>query len=137
MPHHIELAHIDALTSAFFDMFSLEPEGSVDLNRIHELFIPEGLIVKAVAGAMAAYDLPGFVAPRVALLNGGSFSSFHEQEVSGDTMIFGNVAQRFSRYRKWGVQNGTPFEQFGTNTFQYVKTPEGWKISALAWDDEP
>jgi len=71
------------------------------------------------------------------LLNGGAFASFHEQEVSGTTEIFGNIAQRFGRYRKWGVQNGVAFEQFGTKTMQFVRTPEGWKISALAWDDDP
>lgn len=128
---------IDLLTAAFFASFSLEDGGRVNLERIHALFIPKGLIVKAVTGSFEAYDVAAFVAPRVALLNSGAFASFHEEEVSGTTEIFGNIAQRFGRYRKWGIQNGQAFEQFGTKTMQFVRTPEGWRISALAWDDDP
>ena len=128
---------IDGLTAAFFNLFALDAGGRVDLDGIHDLFIPEGVIVKACVGAMEVYDVCAFVTPRVQLLNSGAFTSFHEQEVSGQTDIFQNIAQRFSRYRKWGERAGMTFEQFGTKSIQFVRTPEGWKISALVWDDDP
>ncbi len=128
---------IDGLTTAFFNLFALDEGGRVDLDAIHDLFIPEGVIVKACTGAMEVYDLSSFAAPRVQLLNSGEFTSFHEQEVSGKTDIFQNVAQRFSRYRKWGERAGVAFESHGTKSIQFVKTPGGWKISALVWDDDP
>ncbi|UUZ70087.1 hypothetical protein LP416_13350 [Polaromonas sp. P2-4] len=31
---------------------------------------------------------------------------------------------------------GAPFEARGVISTQFVRTPEGWKISAMAWDDE-
>jgi hypothetical protein len=51
-------------------------------------------------------------------------------------VIFGNVAHRFSAYAKAGISDGTSFEARGVITTQFVKTLGGWKISAMAWDDE-
>jgi hypothetical protein len=52
------------------------------------------------------------------------------------TDIFGGIAQRFSLYEKSGVQLGRPFLTRGVKSLQFVRTAEGWKIAAVAWDDE-
>lgn len=56
--------------------------------------------------------------------------------VHGRTEVFGDIAQHFGSYAKAGVQDGTPFTGRGMNTLQFVRTPDGWRISAAAWDDE-
>ena len=61
---------------------------------------------------------------------------FSEYELCETTQIFGNVAHRFSSYAKSGTLNGTSFTARGMISTQFVKTTEGWKISAMAWDDE-
>jgi hypothetical protein len=55
------------------------------------------------------YDVDGFIAPRRTLLTGGTLQEFRQWEVSGRTDVPGDVAQRFSRYAKAGVQGQTPF----------------------------
>jgi hypothetical protein len=50
--------------------------------------------------------------------------------------VFGDVAQHFCSYEKSGVQDGVPFTGRGMKTVQLVRMPEGWRISAVAWDDE-
>ena len=47
-----------------------------------------------------------------------------------------NVAHRFSAYVKSGTSSGTSFDARGMVTTQFIKTPGGWKMSAMAWDDE-
>ena len=56
--------------------------------------------------------------------------------VHGRTEVFGDIAQHFGSYAKAGVQDGTPFTGRGMKTLQFVRTPDGWRISAAAWDDE-
>jgi hypothetical protein len=59
-----------------------------------------------------------------------------EVELSEITEIFGNVAQRFSAYAKFGTIKGAPFAARGMIATQFIRTPAGWKMSAMAWDDE-
>lgn len=130
-------AQIDELTSAFFNVFSREDGANVSLAPIYQMFIPEASIVKGGAGATEVYSLATFIEPREKLLNGEALTSFREEEISGRTEVFGSIAQRVSLYRKWGVLSGEPFENRGTKVLQFAKMPAGWKISALAWYDEP
>jgi hypothetical protein len=46
------------------------------------------------------------------------------------------VAHRFSTYEKRGVRDGTPFAARGRIATQFVRTPGGWRITSMAWDDE-
>jgi hypothetical protein len=69
-------------------------------------------------------------------VNSGELTSFEEVEIAEITEIFGNVAHRFSTYEKSGTMKGVPFGGSGMNTTQFVMTPAGWRISAMAWDDE-
>jgi RimJ/RimL family protein N-acetyltransferase len=127
---------IDGLTASFFRLFAANEAGNVSLERIRRLFVAKGVIVKACGEAYELYDLAQFIAPREKLLNDGTLVGFREWEESARTEVFGCIAQRISFYRKSGRLNGTAFETRGVKTFQFVKTPRGWRISALAWDDE-
>jgi hypothetical protein len=127
---------IDALASAFFAAFCNEG-GRVDLSRLADLCLPDARIVKAVGAVPECCDLASFIAPRDALLNGGRLCGFSEREVESRTDVFGNVAQRWSRYRKCGVLDGVRFEGEGWKSLQCVRTPQGWRIAAVAWDDVP
>ncbi len=70
------------------------------------------------------------------LVRTGELTRFREWELSETTVGFGNVAHRFSAYAKSGTMKGVPFEVRGMISTQFVLTPAGWKISAMAWDDE-
>ena len=50
--------------------------------------------------------------------------------------MFGDIAQHFGGYAKSGIQDGTPFTGRGMKTMQFVRTSAGWRITAVAWDDE-
>lgn len=42
----------------------------------------------------------------------------------------------FSAYGKSGTLKGVSFEARGMISTQFVRTPAGWKMSSMAWDDE-
>ena len=127
---------IDALAGAFFKVFCNKGGTRPDLLHIYDLFIPEGLIIKHGANGPESFDLARFIAPRERLLSDGTLTEFEEEEVCSRTWVFGNIAQRISLYRKSGCLSGQPFQGRGVKTSQLVRTAQGWRFSALAWDDE-
>jgi hypothetical protein len=129
-------AAIDRLVAAFFAAFSPDAEGKVELGVIRRLFLPQGLLIKTCGPVPEVYTVLEFIEPRQRLLNDGTLVDFREEELCERTDIFGNIACRFSLYRKQGIWSGQPFEAMGMKTIQFVLTPEGWRMSSLLWDDE-
>lgn len=127
---------LDELVNTFFGLFSVKEGCKVDLSAVNRLFIPEGVIIKNTDSAPEIYNLQQFIEPREKMLNEGVLIDFKEEELFEKTEIFGNIAHRFSLYKKSGVLSGTTFETKGMKTIQFIKTPNGWKMSSLAWDDE-
>ena len=127
---------IEAIVRTFFAAFTSAPDNADRLDALRAVFLPEAVIVRTGGGEPAVYGVDSFIAPRQALLSGGSLVDFSEWEVRGHTEIFGDIAQHFGSYAKAGVQDGTPFTGRGMKTLQFVRTPAGWRISAAAWDDE-
>ena len=129
-------AAIAGIVRTFFAAFSSGPDADARLDALREAFLPEAVIVRTCGAEPAVYDLDSFIAPRQALLSGGTLVDFHEWELTGHTEVFGDIAQHFCSYAKAGVQDGTPFTGRGMKTLQFIRTPAGWRISAAAWDDE-
>lgn len=127
---------IDEVTAAFFNAFTNRGGAQPDVDVLYRLFIPEAVIVKTVGGSPVVYDVASFVEPRRTILTDGSLTDFREEETSEQTEVFGNIAQRFSRYSKSWVVSGERFAGAGTKSINFVRTPAGWKIASLVWDDE-
>ena len=124
------------LTSAFFSAVSFETGQSPSYERLFELFIDGGLLIKNSGATPEVSSVREFIAPRQATVDAGELTRFHEAETSARSEIFGNVAHRFICYAKSGTLNGVPFEGRGMISVQFILTPAGWKMSAMAWDDE-
>lgn len=127
---------IDRLTSAFFGLFSNLDGARPDLEKIFDLFVPQGLIVKCGGPDPEISTLRDFITPRQELLSDGSLTEFSEVETSESTQIFGSLASRLSVYRKSGCRDGTWFSSRGVKSFQFVETPRGWRILSMSWEDE-
>jgi hypothetical protein len=129
-------AALAELVRTFFAAFSSGPGCAERLDALRSVFLPEAVIVRAGGSAPTVYGVDSFIAPRQALLTGGTLVDFTERELSGRTEVFGDIAAHFCSYAKSGVQDGTPFAARGMKTIQFVRTADGWRISAAAWDDE-
>ncbi|MEV8528744.1 DUF4440 domain-containing protein [Streptomyces sp. NPDC052000] len=128
-------AELDRLMSRFLGAFTNTDGRRPDVDRVREVFIPQGMIISNVGDEPVVYDLDAFIEPREKILTDGSLTEFSEWEVAEHTEVFGSVAQRFSEYRKSGFLNGTWFEGSGHKATQFVRTPAGWRMSSMAWDD--
>ncbi|MGC5344040.1 DUF4440 domain-containing protein [Streptomyces sp. DT171] len=127
---------IDTVTAEFFGAFDNRGGKAADVDRIRLLVLPRGVIVKT-APEFTVYTVDEFIEPRRRLLSDGRLVEFSEWETSERTEIAGDIASRFSEYSKSGVLDGEPFEGAGTKTIQFVRTEDGWRITAFAWFDRP
>lgn len=127
---------LDHLAAEFFRAVSFESGETPPYENIETLFIEAGLLIKNSATTPEISTVRQFLAPRQAMVASGELTRFREAELSETTEIFGNVAHRFSAYEKSGTLKGVPFEARGMISTQFILTPAGWRISAMAWDDE-
>ncbi|MFF1481130.1 DUF4440 domain-containing protein [Streptomyces sp. NPDC058301] len=128
-------SELDELIRTFLGAFTNTGGTRPNVDVIREVFIPQGMIISNVGGNLVVYDLDAFIEPRERMLTDGTLTEFSEWEVAERTEIFGSVAHRFSEYRKSGFHKGEWFEGTGHKTTQFVRTPDGWKMSSMAWDD--
>ena len=127
---------LDRLTAEFFRAVSFEAGEEPSYQSIYALFIDRGLLIKNSGATPEVSSVRQFIEPRQATIAAGELTRFRETELSETTEVFGNVAQRFSAYAKSGTMNGIPFEARGMVATQFILTQDGWRISAMAWDDE-
>ncbi|NUR74326.1 MAG: GNAT family N-acetyltransferase [Hamadaea sp.] len=128
-------AAVDALATGFLSLFTNVGGVVPDLSRIHELFVPDGVIANGGPRA-GLFSLDAFIAPRQELLTSGELTEFSEWETWERTEFFGDVAHRLTRYRKQGVLRGEPFTGSGTKSMQFLRTKDGWRVTAVSWDDD-
>ena len=129
-------AAVEAVVHTFFEAFTSGPGCDERLDELAGLFLPEAVVVRTCGGEPTAYDVAGFIAPRRALLTGGTLTGFREWELDGRTDLFGDIAQHFCSYAKEWTQDGAEQHGRGMKTTQLVRTGAGWRIAAVAWDDE-
>ena len=129
-------ADLDALTAEFFGAFDNRGGQPADVARLRTLMLPGGVIVKT-GPEVTVYTVEEFIAPRERLLNDGRLVEFTEWETSERTEIAGDIASRVGEYRKSGFLDGESYEGAGVKTFQFVRTPDGWRIAAFSWYDQP
>jgi hypothetical protein len=128
-------SQIDDLVGTFFAAFTSGPDVEERLDALREVLLPEALIVRT-CGAPVSYDVAGFIEPRRKLLTSGRVTDFHEWEVDGTTEVYGDVAHHWCTYAKAWVEDGEQRTGAGAKSIQLVRTGTGWRISAVAWDDE-
>ncbi|NQX37922.1 Protein N-acetyltransferase, RimJ/RimL family [Pedobacter steynii] len=126
---------LNQLTHRFFGIFNNTNEDQPDWGMINETCLPEAIFIKKTGLEEEVYHLQSFIAPRRKILSDGTLKEFKEWETLAETKISGNIAQRFSKYEKSGALNGTSFKASGNKIFQFIKTWEGWRISAVVWED--
>ncbi len=127
---------IDALIARFFSAFDNRGGRKPQIADVTDCLAEKATIVRRFAAGFDLYSPSEFAAPRIALLNGGTLSEFHEWEVSCATEIFSGIASRVSRYSKAGLMNGSNYSGSGTKCFHLVDLGSDWRITSLSWVDD-
>ena len=67
---------------------------------------------------------------------GFAHNGFYEKEIARRAESFGRIAHVFSTYAsRRAPADSLPFAR-GINSFQLVKTAQGWKVMTILWDAE-
>lgn len=130
------VADLSTLTEAFFAAVSFETGARPGYHRLYDLFIDGAQLIKNSGEVPEISSVADFIKPRQAMVDAGELTSFQEFEIADVTEVFGNVAHRFSTYGKRGITNGVETAATGMISSQFVRTPQGWRMSSMAWDDE-
>ncbi|GAC1528887.1 MAG: hypothetical protein NVS3B1_20290 [Marmoricola sp.] len=129
---------IQALIDCFFNAFTSGCADDVDarIAALRAVCLPSAVIVRTCGDEPAAADVATFTAPRRAMLTDGTLTGFREAALDGRIDLVGDIAQWFGRYAKQGILNGEPYAGTGVTSIQFVRTADGWRISAVVWDDD-
>jgi hypothetical protein len=128
-----------AMAKVLADFFAAVsfPEGArPDYPAMRGLFCEGAQLIKNSGDLPEISTVDEFILSRQQQVDSGELTSFEEVEVAHVTEAFGNVGHRFSTYQKRGTSNDVAFEARGIICTQFIRTPSGWKISSMAWDDE-
>jgi hypothetical protein len=136
MPPTDTRAELEALTDEFFRAVSFESRRRPAYTRILDLFIDDGKLIRNSSELPEVSSVDEFIASRQRMVESGALTSFQEVETAETTEVFGNIAHRFSTYEKRGTMHGEAIEGAGLISTQFIRTPSGWKMSSMAWDDE-
>jgi hypothetical protein len=124
------------LIDEFFRAVSFGTGERPTYARIRDLFIDDGMLIRNGPEGPEISSVDEFIAARQRILDSGALTAFAEVEIAATTEVFGNVAHRFSTYEKDGTLHGEAINASGLISTQFIRTPTGWKMSSMAWDDE-
>jgi hypothetical protein len=131
-----DVEEVLAVVRTFFAAFTSGDGVGARLDALRAVLLPEAVVVRTCGLEPTAYDVESFIAPRRTLLTDGTLTGFSEHAVQGRVDVFGDVAHWFGSYEKDGLLDGQPCPGAGMKSVQLVRTADGWRVSAAAWDDE-
>lgn len=126
---------IGKLVGAFFGMFD-NSSGEPDFSLMDKICTSSVSIIKKSGTQTEMYGPESFIEPRRKILTDGTLQEFSEFEVGWETKIAGNIAHRYSKYRKKGWLKGNLYEGTGHKFFHLIKNEDGWKIAHVLWEDD-
>ena len=104
-------------------------------DNIKDNFIQQAQLINYIADTAQILSIDNFVKAFKNYVETTKIKIFKEQEMYGKTDQFGNIAQRISSYKTY-INSEDFVKERGVNSFQLIKTPQGWKVSSIIWDIE-
>lgn len=136
-PDPADVASIDAIITALYDVISGDAGEPRDWDRFRSLFYENARLIamsRNAEGARAAVtmDPPAWIArAEPAFARAG----FHEQEIGRSVETFGDIAHAFSAYQSVRAVGEPPFTR-GVNSIQLLRENGRWWIVTVMWDVE-
>lgn len=131
-----DVASIDAIIDALYDVISGPVGQARDWNRLRSLFIPGGRMMpvgqrKDGSVGMRLLQANDYIAQSGPLL---IEKGFHERELARRSERFGHIAHVFSTYE--GKTAGDAHVMRGINSLQLMHDGQRWWIVSLMWEAE-
>jgi hypothetical protein len=134
-----DVASIDAIVAALYDVISGDKGVERDWNRFRSLFYPGARMIPTGKSERTGKINARVVSPDTYIKSSESFlegEGFHEQELARRVDSFGNIAQVFSSYEaRHAVSEPKPFLR-GINSIQLFNDGNRWWVMSMAWSPE-
>ena len=132
-----DVASVDAIIVALYDVISGPPGQARDWNRFRSLFIPGARLIPT--------GHPPNAPTRITVLSPDDYAKraatalsrgFYEHEIGRTTDQFGAVTHLFSAYEsRHAASDSTPFAR-GINSIQLFNDGTRWYVVTIYWDSE-
>jgi hypothetical protein len=133
-----DVASVDAIVGALYDVISGPAGAPRDWNRMRSLFAPEGRLMAVgmrpdgTAG-MRTMTVEDYIARNTPVFNK---IGFFEKEAARTSEVFGQVAHVFSTYEsRHTPDDARPFQR-GINSIQLYSDGTRWYVVNLVWRAE-
>jgi hypothetical protein len=126
---------IGGVLDAMYASISFEPGQRPDWSVHHAIFEPRARMVRVTDGGIFEFDNESYIRNIEAMIDDGSFPSFHEVERWRTIWRFGNIAHVTSAYRSFSHRGGPEIDG-GINSIQMLERDGRWFISAMLWRRE-
>ena len=126
----IDKAVLDAYNSIGFKMGE-QPY----YDGIKKFFIPQAQLINFRSDSAQITSINQFIYVFRTFVETDDVKAYSEKEIFGKTEQFGRIAERISNYKAVIINSDTTIER-GVNSFQLIKTNNGWKVSSIIWDLE-
>ncbi|MEO7306671.1 MAG: hypothetical protein ABIR78_14280 [Ferruginibacter sp.] len=135
LPHANEADAIKKAVDDAYRAICFKHRQQFTFTDIKKSFIPQAQLVNFGDDTLQVLTIDQFVDFYKKFIDSNKVSSFYEEEINGTTDQFGRIAQRISSYNTY-INTMDSVAQRGVNSFQLVKTLQGWKVSSIIWDIE-
>ena len=131
-----DVASIDAIIKALYEVISGPVGQARDWNRLRSLFVPEAKMMPVGVRADGSAGLRMLRVNDYVALSGPLLveRGFRETELARRTEQFGHIAHVFSTYEGKVEGGGAPMR--GINSIQLMHDGQRWWILSLAWEAE-
>jgi len=130
-----EQKSIGNLVDLFFSIFDNRAGNTPNFDTLKGLFIKGASIVKKNGNQLEKMSVSEFIVPRIKILTDGTLVDFYEWQIKQETYIALDIATHICTYGKNGLLNGEAYSGEGEKHIQLLKTPQGWKIASILWQD--
>jgi len=132
-----DVASIDAIIAALYDVISGPAGQKRDWDRFHSLFVPGARLIPT--GRSPAGEVRHRVqTPEDYQRTSGAAleeRGFFEREIGRTVETFGNITHAFSAYDSRSTAEGAVFAR-GINSIQLLNDGRRWWIVSVFWDSE-
>jgi hypothetical protein len=138
-PRPQDVASIDGIVKALYDVISGDAGVKRDWNRFRSLFHPGAKMIPTGKNPRTGVIGARFLAPEDYVKGSGPYlerEGFHEQELVRRVDAFGNIAQVFSSYAaRHKLSDDKPFMR-GINSIQLFNDGTRWWVTSITWSQE-
>ncbi|NBC18785.1 MAG: DUF4440 domain-containing protein [Bacteroidetes bacterium] len=133
-----DVASVDALIAALYDVISGEAGAERDWDRFRSLFAPGARLIPIQPTAPGEAPQATILTPEDYIERATPFftqSGFYETEIARETDRFGHLVHVFSTYESRRSPDEAPFAR-GINSIQLVQQDGRWWVLTIAWQPE-